>query len=171
MRQRPYGLCHDPRTHPFSAESILERCTFLCSCGKSVRILRGVNFRGPRRKHFRWGKFSGSLHESIFGGVNFRGHCGKSVRICVGYKSGSPPKAFSVGYKKQDVIRPVFPLLRQARADVLFSSRTRVRPESVRAAAKSIRHTSVNSLLEQEGQGGSLSYSPTLTSVRQLVQR
>ena len=118
---------------------------FCGPCGKIRKDLRGVFVRGPHRKYFRWGKFSGSPQK---------------IR-----------KDFMWGIKKQDVIRPVFPLLRQARADVLFSSRKRVRPESIRVSAKSFRHTSVNSLLEQEGQGGSLSYSPTLTSVRQLVQR
>ena len=42
--------------------------------------------------------------------------------------------------------------------------------EQIRLHAGNSFHTSVNSLLEQEGQGGSLSYSPTLTSVWQLVQ-
>ena len=42
--------------------------------------------------------------------------------------------------------------------------------EQIRLHAGNSFYTSVNSLLEQEGQGGSLSYSPTLTSVWQLVQ-
>ena len=69
MRQRPYGLCHDPRTHPFSAESISERCTFLCSCGKSVRILRGVNFRGPRPKAFSVGYKKTGRYPSCFSAI------------------------------------------------------------------------------------------------------
>ena len=55
MRQRPYGLCHDPRTHPFSAESISERGLLLWPPRKIRKDLSGVNFRGPRRKHFRAG--------------------------------------------------------------------------------------------------------------------
>ena len=55
MRQRPYGLCHDPRTHPFSAESISERGLLLWS-------LRKI------RKDFMWGIKTGR-HPSCFSAI------------------------------------------------------------------------------------------------------
>ena len=68
---------------------------------KSVRILRGVNFRGPRRKYFRWGRLANNCVKALsaqgsprkirkdFARGKIRGPRGKSVRVLRGVKMRS----------------------------------------------------------------------------------